>query len=77
MNKYIDIYKNELLNEIIPFWSKNSLDQDAGGYFTCLDAQGKVYDTDKFAWLQGRQIWTYSMLFDKVEGKQEWKDIAE
>ena len=77
MNKYIDIYKNELLNEIVPFWSKNSLDKDAGGYFTCLDAKGNVYDTDKFAWLQGRQIWTYSMLFDKVEAKQEWKDIAE
>ena len=77
MNKYIDIYKNELLNEIVPFWSKNSLDKDAGGYFTCLDAKGNVYDTDKFAWLQGRQIWTYSMLFDKVEAKEEWKDIAE
>lgn len=77
MNKYIDIYKNELLNEIVPFWSKNSLDKDAGGYFTCLDAKGNVYDTDKFAWLQGRQIWTYSMLFDKVAAKQEWKDIAE
>jgi len=77
MNKYIDIYKNELLNEIIPFWSKNSLDKDAGGYFTSLDAKGNVYDTDKFAWLQGRQIWTYAMLFDKVEAKEEWKDIAE
>ncbi|GAB1462184.1 n-acyl-d-glucosamine 2-epimerase [Pedobacter sp.] len=77
MNQYIDIYKKELLHEIVPFWSKNSLDKDAGGYFTCLDAKGNVYDTDKFAWLHGRQIWTYSMLFDKVEAKQEWKDIAE
>lgn len=66
-----------MLNEIVPFWSKYSLDKDAGGYFTCLDAKGNVYDTDKFAWLQGRQIWTYSMLFDKVEAKQEWRDIAE
>lgn len=77
MNKYIEIYKNELLNEIVPFWSNNSLDKDAGGYFTCLDAKGNIYDTDKFAWLQGRQIWTYAMLFDKVEAKQEWKDISE
>jgi len=77
MNKYIEIYKKELLNEIVPFWSNNSLDKDAGGYFTCLDAKGNIYDTDKFAWLQGRQIWTYAMLFDKVEAKQEWKDISE
>lgn len=77
MKKYIDLYKNELFNEIIPFWNEHSLDTDDGGYFTCLDARGNIFDTDKFAWLQGRQIWTYSMLHDKVEAKQEWLDIAE
>lgn len=77
MNDYSKTYKDELLQEIIPFWSKYSLDQVNGGYFTCLDQYGKVYDTDKFAWLQGRQIWTYSMLYDKVQANTQWLEIAE
>src|SRR5690606_27874235 len=47
------------------------------GYLTCLDRDGSVFDTDKFMWLQGRQIWTMSMLYDKVEAKEHWKEIAE
>jgi len=42
------LYKDALLNNIIPFWERHSLDRTNGGYFTCLDREGKVYDTDKF-----------------------------
>ena len=76
LSQYAALYKDELLKEVIPFWEKYSIDNQYGGYFTCLDRQGKVYDTDKFIWLQGRQVWTFSMLYNKVEKKQEWLDIA-
>jgi N-acylglucosamine 2-epimerase len=46
-------YWGTLLNDVVPFWTKNSLDTEFGGYFTCLDTTGKVFDTDKFVWLQG------------------------
>lgn len=61
------LYKDTLLNDVIPFWEKHSIDQKNGGYFTCLNTKGEVYDTDKFIWLQGRQAWTFSMLYNKVE----------
>ena len=70
------LYKNQLLNEVIPFWEKHALDTKNGGYFTCLDAVGNVYDTDKFIWLQGRQAWMFSMLYNKVEQNKEWLSIA-
>jgi N-acylglucosamine 2-epimerase len=76
LSQYAKLYQKELLEQIVPFWEKNSIDTDFGGFFTCLDRQGKVYDTDKFIWLQGRQVWMFSMLFNKVEKKQEWLDIA-
>ncbi|HZK63801.1 MAG TPA: AGE family epimerase/isomerase, partial [Puia sp.] len=38
--------------------------------------EGKVYDTDKFMWLQGRQVWCFAMLYNLVEEKQEWLDFA-
>ncbi|MCP4978627.1 MAG: AGE family epimerase/isomerase [Maribacter sp.] len=70
------LYKKALLNDIIPFWEKYAIDYDNGGYFTCLDTKGEVYDTDKFIWLQGRQAWTFSMLYNKVEKNKKWLDIA-
>jgi N-acylglucosamine 2-epimerase len=57
-----ELYKNALLNDVLPFWEKHSIDWEQGGYLTCLDREGKVYDTDKFVWLQNRQVWTFSML---------------
>ena len=70
------LYKNTLLNNVIPFWENYSLDWDHGGYFTCLDRKGKVYDTDKFIWLQNRQIWTFSMLYNRLEKRNNWLEIA-
>ena len=69
-------YKNELLNNVIPFWIDQSQDKEYGGYFTCLDRQGNVFDTDKFIWLQGRQVWMFSMLYNNVEQRSEWLECA-
>ncbi len=70
------LYKDTLLNDVVPFWSKHSVDEEYGGYFTCLDRQGNVYDTDKFIWLQNRQVWTYSMLYNRLDPQEEWLKIA-
>ncbi len=69
-------YKTELLDSVLPFWLNNSIDKEYGGYFSCLDRDGSVYDTDKFIWLQGREVWLFSMLCNKLEKKQEWLDAA-
>lgn len=74
--KYAGQYKAELLDSVVPFWMNHSKDSEFGGYFTCLDRYGKVFDTDKFMWLQGREVWLFSMLFNKVEKRQEWLDMA-
>ncbi|NJL52144.1 MAG: AGE family epimerase/isomerase [Hydrococcus sp. SU_1_0] len=71
-----ELYKHNLLDNVLPFWSQHSLDRQHGGYFTCLDRAGKVYDTDKFIWLQNRQVWTYSMFHNRLEQKAEWLEIA-
>lgn len=73
---YTKIYRENLLNDVVPFWMEHSIDEIFGGYFTCLDTTGKVYDTDKFIWLQCRQVWCFSMLYNRVEKKQEWLHLA-
>ncbi len=73
---YAEHYRGALLEDVIPFWEHYSLDREYGGYFTCLERDGSVFDTDKFIWLQARQVWTFAMLYNRVEKRQEWLDSA-
>jgi N-acylglucosamine 2-epimerase len=70
-------YENELFVNVIPFWEKHSVDHLRGGYFTCLSRDGQVFDTDKFVWLQGRQIWMFSKLYNSVRPDGNWLEMAE
>lgn len=69
-------YKSELLDRVMPFWMEHSIDKEMGGYFTCLERDGEVFDTDKFVWLQGREVWMLATLYNKVEKKAEWLEAA-
>jgi len=69
-------YRRALTDDIIPFWERHSIDTTCGGYFTCLDRSGAVYDTDKFIWLQCRQVWVFSMLYNRLERQERWLEIA-
>ena len=71
-----DKYAESLREDILPFWINNSLDQQYGGYFTCLLRDGQVFDTDKFVWLQARQVWMFAKLYQQVEKKDKWLEIA-
>lgn len=55
---------------------QHSIDEKYGGFFTCLLEDGKVFDTDKFIWLQARQVWTFSKLYNELSEKKEWLDVA-
>lgn len=70
------LYKSELLDNVMPFWMEHSIDKECGGYFTCLERDGTVFDTDKFIWLQGREVWMLAYLYNHCEKKQEWLDAA-
>jgi len=71
-----DQYRTALLDDVIPFWERHSPDRECGGYFTCLERDGSVYDTDKFVWLQGRETWTFSKLYNSLEPRPAWLEMA-
>lgn len=75
-NKLAEQYKKELLDNVLPFWLEKSQDKVHGGYYTCLDREGNVFDRDKFAWLQGREIWMFAKLYNEVEQRPEWLECA-
>ena len=69
-------YRSALLEDVLPFWERHSIDRRDGGYFTCLERDGTVFDTDKFVWLQGRQAWLFAMLYNALEPRPRWLAIA-
>ena len=75
LESYAQRYRQDL-ERTIAFWLKHSLDKECGGYFTCLDRDGTVYDTKKYLWLQGREVWMFARLYNEWERKPEYLDAA-
>ena len=72
----IKLYRETLLNDSIPFWINHCIDKKYGGFSTFVDADGSLISTDKPMWIQGRFTWILSRLYNTVEKKQEWLDLA-
>ena len=73
---YIQRYENELINEVIPFWEDHCVDHEFGGYFTSLDRDGSVYDTEKYMWMQWRIVYMFATFYMSSYRKEKWLEIA-
>ncbi|MDD4317402.1 MAG: AGE family epimerase/isomerase, partial [Victivallaceae bacterium] len=63
INSTITRYEKELLEHTVPFWEDNCEDQEYGGYFTCLDRDGSVFDSEKYMWMQWRIVYMFATLY--------------
>ena len=77
LQDYLKIYKNGLLNDTLPFWINNCIDQKYGGFTFCLGRDGTVIDSDKGIWTHGRFVWLLATLYHQVEPKPEWLELAQ
>ena len=79
---YRNYYQEGLLEDVLPFWMTHGVDHQYGGVLTCLDQTGKVIDTDKAVWQQGRFCWLLGELYntyldyDPVK-REQWLSVAE
>ncbi len=71
-----DTYRNDLVNNIMPFWMKNGVDRVNGGVYTCLDRDGSLIDSTKSVWFQGRFAFVCSFGYNNVEKNPEWQAAA-
>lgn len=69
-------YRNELVENILPFWLKDAIDEKNGGIFTCLDREGKIYGREKSVWFQGRALWVFSKAYNLIEKREEYLNAA-
>lgn len=72
-----DLYRDSLYTDILPFWLKHGVDREHGGYFTALDRDGTLLDSDKNVWFQGRFSWILSTLQRSEGTAGEWSSLAE
>jgi N-acylglucosamine 2-epimerase len=59
-------WRKDLMENVVPFWDRHSIDAEYGGYFTCLDRVGNVLDESKYMWLQGRAVYMWSRLHNEL-----------
>lgn len=69
-------YKDILINSVLDFWLKHSLDKKNGGYYTALDRKGSIIDTDKSVWFQGRGAWTFANIYADFEKDKKYLDAS-
>ena len=71
-----EVYLGGLLNDTLPFWLSHCVDREHGGFMMALNQDGTIVDTDKGVWQQGRFTWLLAELYNTIEPKQEWLELA-
>ena len=76
IDELIAIYRDGLLHDTLPFWIPRCVDREHGGFMFALDRDGTLLDTDKGMWQQGRFTWLLAHLYNTVEPRDEWLELA-
>jgi len=76
IDAYLNQYRDELLDDTMPFWLDHAVDKEKGGFIFCLDRKGEIIDTDKSVWIHGRFVWLLATLCTTVEQRTQWLDMA-
>lgn len=76
MQKWAFSYKNDLIENIMPFWLEHGWDRVHGGIYTCVNRDGSLIDTTKSVWFQGRFAFTCAFAYNNVEKNDEWLKAA-
>lgn len=73
--KYKEQYHHTLVDEVIPYWLKYAIDE-SGAINNCLNEDGSIISKERYIWSQGRALWTFSALYNRIEKKKEYLDVA-
>ena len=76
LNRWAERYRDDLCNDILPFWLRHGLDREHGGIYTCLDRDGSLMDSTKSVWFQGRFAFIAALAYNEIEQRPEWLEAA-
>jgi N-acylglucosamine 2-epimerase len=70
------LYQDTLVNNLIPFWLRHGLDRTNGGLSNIMEDDGTILSHEKYLWSQGRALWTFAALYNRIEQRKEWLEAA-
>ena len=76
IKQWAESYKNDLTQNIMPFWMEHGWDKVNGGVYTCVDRDGSLMDSTKSVWFQGRFAFICSYAYNNVEKNPMWLEAA-
>jgi mannose/cellobiose epimerase-like protein (N-acyl-D-glucosamine 2-epimerase family) len=70
-------YHSDLFEHFVPNMDKYVIDHELGGFMCSVEIEsGKLTSTNKRSWYEGRGMWTYSFLYNNLDKKPEYLEIA-
>lgn len=76
-DKWITSAKEELTEQILPFWMNRMVDQQRGGFYGRIDGENRLHaDAPKGAILHARILWTFAAAY-RVLGNPDYLHTAE
>jgi len=76
MKKLQEYFYDELVNDTMPFWINHATDREYGGFTTFLDRKGEILSPDKPMWVMGRITWLLARLYNELEKREQWLELA-
>ncbi|WP_170283958.1 AGE family epimerase/isomerase [Flagellimonas olearia] len=71
----LDLYRELLLEDVIPWWTRHAIDR-SGAINTCIQDDGTIISKERWLWSQWRAVWVFSKLYNSIEKREEWLQIA-
>lgn len=70
-------FKEEIENNILPYWMEHMVDADYGGFYGRIDGQDRLDPmANKGAVMHARVLWTFSAAY-RILGRNAYRQIAE
>ncbi len=76
LTEWRDRYRADVLTDILPFWLEHGFDRVNGGVYTCLDREGRLMDSTKSVWFQGRCGFIYAFAYNNLERRPEYLEFS-
>ncbi len=76
LSYWAELYKTDMLTNIMPFWLRYGVDKEHGGIYTCVARNGELMDSTKSVWFQGRFAFTCCYAYNNIEARPEWLEAA-
>ena len=74
--RLLESFRQQLLTDVMPFWTQRVEDHEFGGYFNDFDRFGNRTGDEKPGWFVGRDLYTFSIMSRLFGPNDRWLELA-